>query len=133
MTVFGKNVPLAIMSLSNFNLFSLPTTCCLKSKWFILFNDIILLLNYLNYKNIILINVTSDLEDVLYTDYVLCLFDGKSAIDGKTIDVLKNEKILKRLGFSLPFMVDLSIQLQAYNLISKMYLNKEAMVRNLWK
>lgn len=93
----------------------------------------ILLLNYLNYKNIILINVTSDLEDVLYTDYVLCLFDGKSAIDGKTIDVLKNEKILKRLGFSLPFMVDLSIQLQAYNLISKMYLNKEAMVRNLWK
>ncbi|MGN1338029.1 MAG: ATP-binding cassette domain-containing protein [Candidatus Coprovivens sp.] len=93
----------------------------------------ILLLNYLNSNNITLINVTSDMEDVLYTDYILCLYDGISAIDGKTLDVLSNEKILKRLGFSLPFMVDLSIQLQAYDLISKMYLNKEVMVKNLWK
>lgn len=93
----------------------------------------ILLLNYLNSNNITLINVTSDMEDVLYTDYILCLYNGISAIDGKTLDVLNNEKVLKRLGFSLPFMVDLSIQLQAYNLISKMYLNKEAMVKNLWK
>lgn len=93
----------------------------------------ILLLNYLNSKNINLINVTSNMEDVLYTDYTLCLYDGISAIDGKTIDVLKNEKLLKRLGLSLPFMLDLSIQLELYGLINKTYLNKEAMVKNLWK
>lgn len=93
----------------------------------------ILLLNYLNSKNIYLINVTSDMEDVLFTDYTLCLYDGINAIDGKTLDVLKNEKILKRLGFSLPFMVDLSIQLKLYGLINKMYLNKEDMVKDLWK
>lgn len=93
----------------------------------------ILLLNYLNSKNILLINVTSDLEDVLYTDYVMCLYKGISGIDGKSLDVLKEEKILKRLGFSLPFMVDLSIQLKLYGLIDKVYLNKEAMVKNLWK
>lgn len=93
----------------------------------------ILLLNYLNSKNILLINVTSDMEDVLYTDYTLCLYNGISAIDGKTLDVLENEKILKRLGFSLPFYVDLSIQLELYGLIGKKYLNKEAMVKNLWK
>lgn len=93
----------------------------------------IFLLNYLNSKNIFLINVTSEMEDVLFTDYTLCLYDGINAIDGKTLDVLKNEKILKRLGFSLPFMVDLSIQLKLYGLISKMYLNKEDMVKNLWK
>ena len=93
----------------------------------------ILLLNYLNSKKIMLINVTSDLEDTLYTDYTLCLYNGISAIDGKTIDVLKNEKILKRLGFSLPFMLDLSIQLELYGLIGKTYLNKEALVKNLWK
>jgi hypothetical protein len=91
------------------------------------------LLNYLNSKNILLINVTSDLEDVLYTDYVMCLYKGISGIDGKSLDVLKEEKILKRLGFSLPFMVDLSIQLKLYGLIDKVYLNKEAMVKNLWK
>ena len=93
----------------------------------------ILLLNYLNSKNIMLINVTTDMEDVLYTDYTMCLYDGISAIDGRTLDVLSNEKILKRLGFSLPFMLDLSIQLELYGLISKHYLNKEAMVKNLWK
>lgn len=93
----------------------------------------ILLLNYLNSKNIYLINVTTNMEDVLYTDYTLCLFDGINAIDGRTLDVLKNEKILKRLGFSLPFLLDLSIQLELYGLINKTYLNKEALVKNLWK
>lgn len=93
----------------------------------------ILLLNYLNSKNILLINVTTNMEDVLYTDYVLCIYKGISAIDGKTLDVLENEKLLKRLGLSLPFMVDLSIQLKLYGLINKIYLNKEAMVKNLWK
>jgi hypothetical protein len=63
----------------------------------------------------------------------LCLFNGINAIDGKTLDVLKNEKILKRLGFSLPFMLDLSIQLELYGLINKTYLNKEGLVKNLWK
>ena len=93
----------------------------------------ILLLNYLNSKKIMLINVTSNLEDTLYTDYTLCLYNGINAIDGKTLDVLKNEKILKRLGFSLPFMLDLSIQLELYGLINKTYLNKESLVKNLWK
>lgn len=93
----------------------------------------ILLLNYLNTKNITLINVTTNMEDVLYTDYIMCLYDGISAIDGKTLDVLKNEKVLKRLGFNLPFMLDLSIQLELYGLLSRSYLNKEAMVKDLWK
>lgn len=93
----------------------------------------ILLLNYLNSKDIMLINVTTNMEDVLYTDYMMCLYDGISAIDGKTLEVLKNEKILKRLGFSLPFVLDLSIQLELYGLISKTYLNKEGLVKNLWK
>ena len=93
----------------------------------------ILLLNYLNSKDIMLINVTTNMEDVLYTDYMMCLYDGISAIDGKTLDVLKNEKILKRLGLSLPFMLDLSIQLELYGLINKTYLNKEGLVKNLWK
>ena len=101
--------------------------CCLDIR------TKILLLNYLNSKNILLINITSDLEEVLYTDYVMCLYNGISAIDWKSLDVLQEEKILKRLGFSLPFMVDLSIQLKLYGLINKIYLNKEAMVKNLWK
>ena len=93
----------------------------------------ILLLNYLNSNDIYLINVTSNIEDVLYTDYLLCLYKGISAIDGKTLDVLENEKVLKRLGFNLPFYIDLSIQLKLYGLLKKTCLNKEKMVKCLWK
>lgn len=93
----------------------------------------ILLLNFLESHDITLINVTSDMEDVLYTDCLLCLYNGKSAIDGETLSVLENEKIIKRLGFNLPLMYDLSIQLGLYGLIDKIYLNKEEMVKNLWK
>ena len=93
----------------------------------------VLLLNYLNYKKIQLINVTSDMEDVIFTDYMIVLYDGVSAIDGPVLNVLSNEKIIKRLGFSLPFMIDLSIQLQLYDLIDKIYLNKEMLVKALWK
>jgi len=93
----------------------------------------LLLLNYFNSKNILLINVTSDMEDILYTDYLICMYKGMSAIDGKTLDVIKNEKLLKRLGFNLPFIYDLSYQLKLYNLISKTYFNKEELVKNLWK
>ena len=93
----------------------------------------ILLLNYLNSKHILLINVTSDLEDVLFTDSILCLYEGSIAIEGNTLAVLQNEKLLKRMGFSLPFYVDLSIQLKLYGLIKRVYLNKEDLVNALWK
>lgn len=93
----------------------------------------ILLLNYINEKDIILINVTSDMEDVIYTDYMIILYQGMSAIDGPVFNVLSNEKIIKRLGFSLPFMIDLSIQLKLYELIDKIYLDKEMLVKALWK
>ncbi len=93
----------------------------------------ILLLNYLNYKNIKLINVTSNIEDTLYTDYTLVLYNKINAIDGKTLDVLKEEKILKRMGLDLPFYLDLSIQLKLYGLINRTYLNKEDLVKRLWK
>ena len=93
----------------------------------------ILFINYLEERDITLINVTTDMEEVLYTDYILCLYDGISAIDGKTLDVLGNDQLLRRLGLDLPFMVDLSIQLKLYGLVDKIYLSNELMVNKLWK
>lgn len=93
----------------------------------------VLVLNYLEENNVILVNVTSNMEDVLYTDYLLCLYNGISAIDGKVLDVLNNEQLLKRIGFSLPFLFDLSIQLKAYGMINKVYLSNELLVSKLWK
>jgi len=91
------------------------------------------LFSYLNEKNILFINVTNDLELSLYTDYLI-VYDKESVlIEGSTIEVLKNEKLLKRVGLQLPFMIELSLLLKDYDLVDKIYLDKESLVDKLWK
>ncbi len=91
------------------------------------------LIKYLKDNNITLINIVSNEEDTLYTDYLIVLYRGEIAIEGPTLSVFKEEKLIRRLGFNLPFYVDLSIQLGLYGLLDDIYLNKEAMVKNIWK
>lgn len=93
----------------------------------------IILLNYLMEQGITLINVTSNMEDLLFTDYTLCLYKKIIAVYGKTMEVIKNEKVLKRIGFNLPFIYDLSIQLKLYGLIKKETVNEEKLVNEIWK
>ena len=54
-------------------------------------------------------------------------------MEGSTISVLKEEKILRRLGFSLPFFVDLSLNLQSYDLIHDIFLDRKELTEQLWK
>jgi energy-coupling factor transport system ATP-binding protein len=84
-------------------------------------------------QGITLINVTSNMEDLLFTDYTLCLYKKIIAVYGKTMEVIKNEKVLKRIGFNLPFIYDLSIQLKLYGLIKKETVNEEKLVNEIWK
>ena len=55
------------------------------------------------------------------------------AVEGKTISVLKEEKMLKALGYSLPFYVNMSIQLGYYGVLHKICYNKEELEAELWK
>ena len=84
-------------------------------------------------RNIKFINVTNNMEEVLLTENLIVYNNDEIVLEGNTIDVLKNEKILKRLGFSLPFIIELSLLLKDYSLIDKIYLNKESLVNDLWK
>ena len=92
-----------------------------------------LLFKYLNEKNIYLFNITSDVNDIFYSDYVYLLDSGKIVIEGKSMQVIEEEKIFKRLGINLPFMIDLSKQLKSYELINKTYYNPKELVDELWK
>lgn len=91
------------------------------------------LFEYLNNNNINFINVTNNIELVLYTKYLIVYDKENIIIEGNTLDVLKEEKILKRIGIELPFMIDLSLLLKDYSLIDKIYLDKESLVDLLWK
>lgn len=82
---------------------------------------------------ITIINVTHDIEDVLYGGRIVVLDKGTIKLDGKTETVLKKDKELTKLGFPLPFMVDLSIKLKYYGLIDKIIYDMDEMVDILWK
>ena len=78
------------------------------------------------------INITSDIEEVLAGDYLVVFYNHDIAIEGNTLEVLKEEKILKRLGFALPFTYDLSLQLKLYNVLTDTETDLEKLVMTLW-
>lgn len=91
------------------------------------------LFKYLKEQNIKYINITTDMEEVLQSDYLIMLDKGKIVIEGKTKNVLAEEKIIKRFGFNLPFVVDLSCQLQIYGLLDKRYYDINKIIGEIWK
>ncbi len=89
--------------------------------------------SFIKKKNITLVTVSKTIEEALAYDYMMVLDQGKIAIEGKTMQVLQEEKLLKRLGIGLPFYVDLSIQLKLYGLLDSIYVTKKELVDALWK
>lgn len=76
--------------------------------------------------------ITSNIEHALYGDYI-SVYDGNNIVlEGLKEVVLKEEKKLKHLGYGLPFVVDLSIQLTYYDVSDKVYFDMDKMVDDLW-
>lgn len=92
------------------------------------------LLKKLNQEDhITIVLATSNLTDALNSDYLYILNKGMIAIEGKPLVVMKEDKLLNQLGLELPFMVDLSLKLQFYDLIDEIIIDLERMVNRLWK
>lgn len=87
---------------------------------------------YIHTKNIKFINITSNMEETVDAPYLIVLANDVVAIEGSTINVLKEEKLLKRLGFNLPFIVDLSLNLKSYGVIDDDIFDLDRMVDKLW-
>ena len=112
----------------------------LKSS-FVVFNDFLrvlnnhekeILLSNMEKKKIHFVNITSNMEECLLTPVLKVVYHKRVMLEGNTVSVLKEEKILKRLGYQLPFVVDLSLQLNAYNLIDSVFLDEKVLVDKLW-
>lgn len=88
---------------------------------------------YVKKNKITLLNVTTDLDDALYGNKLFVLDNFVLILEGNTLNVLKTDNILKRLGFSLPLPVDLSIELIHYDVLKKIYTDNEKLVNALWK
>lgn len=113
-----------------------------SSKDIIVFYDI---LNYLDNEtktnlikdlqseNKTIINYTIEIEETLLLDYLTVIHNNEVIMEGNTKEILKEEKILKKLGFNLPLIVELSNGLKYYNVLTKTYYDIESMVNTLWK
>jgi len=86
----------------------------------------------LDKQNINYVNVTSNIEDALFGDYIIVYGEDMKVLEGNKEVVLKNEKLLKKLGFGVPFVVDLSIQLMYYDILDKVYFDVDNLLEALW-
>lgn len=90
------------------------------------------LIKYLQAQEKRIINYTTDIEETLLLDYLIILHENKVIMEGKKELVLQEEKILKKLGYNLPIVVNLSSNLKYYGLVNKTYFNKKELVDELW-
>lgn len=90
-------------------------------------------IEFLKQRNITIINFTSCEEEFLYCENMIIIDGNKVIMEGLTKEVLKNEKVIRRLGFNLPFVVDLSTQLKLYGVLDKYYYDMEELVDVLCK
>lgn len=96
------------------------------------FKEMRIFLNFLGSQNISFFCVTNQIENTPFFDYLLVIKNNRIALEGRTISVLKEEKIMKLLGYSLPFYVNMSIQLGYYGIIDSIYLSKEELEEAIW-
>ena len=83
-------------------------------------------------RNMKFILITSNIENTLYADYIFVYEDKNLILEGLRDIVLKEEKTLKKLGYGLPFVTDLSTQLIYYDIFDKPYFNLDELVDDLW-
>ena len=110
----------------------------------IVINNILSLLDNNDYKNIIkilkeynkgnlVINLTNKVDESLFGNRVIIVYENKLICDGDTLEILNEEKVLKRLGIGLPFIIELNKYLMDYGLIDDYYLSNKKLVGELWK
>lgn len=91
-----------------------------------------ILTNY-HKKGLTILNITHDSEEAMLGTHILILNEGKIVLNGKTKDVLENEKAFKEGLMDLPFIIDLSTKLKYYGVVSKLSYDKKKLVNSIWK
>ena len=89
--------------------------------------------NYIKEDKLTIILTSTNLEDTLMSNYTYVLNKGNIIMEGSPISVLREESILNRAGLELPFMIDLSLKLEFYELLETEIIDMDRMIDTLWK
>ncbi|MEG2620553.1 MAG: ATP-binding cassette domain-containing protein [Bacilli bacterium] len=84
-------------------------------------------------KRITIISLTNNLDETLYSDRLIILNDGKIIIDGSFPEIFEEERIMRKIGLEVPFMIELNRKLKLYKPNNNFNLDMRSLVVNLWK
>lgn len=84
-------------------------------------------------KHLTIILTTSNLKETLSCDYLYIIDESSIVLEGNPQEVLVKDNILNKIGLEVPFMIDLSVKLQDYNLLTGIELDMNRLVETLWK
>lgn len=97
------------------------------------YEDRVKIFSYLKSLGIKILYCTSDVEDIVNFSYTMVIANKMVAMEGETSLILKEEKLMKLLGYGLPFYINLSTQLKYYGLLNDFCYDKEELEKSLWK
>lgn len=82
-------------------------------------------------KNLTIISITHDIDEVAHSDYVLALYEGKLALSGTPHEVFRNQKEIERIRLDIPFSMKLGNALQKRGLKIENHITMEGLVNEL--
>ncbi len=92
-----------------------------------------LLKNMNSNSNLSVLNITHDINDAVFGTDIQILFNNKIVINSKYEELINYEKDLKKYHCELPQIIDLSNKLKCYNMINKIFINMDRLVKAIWK
>ena len=91
------------------------------------------IIKYAKENNITILNVTTNSEELLFGTDIIIMDNYHVVAYDKTENILANNKTLLKLGMNEPFIVEMSTNLNYYDLLQKKYFDMKALVGELWK
>ena len=89
--------------------------------------------NYQKDKNLTIVIATIQLEEVIGSDYVYIIKNGKVELEGKPNIIFEKDNIINKIGLNLPFCIDLSVKLKDYNLLNEIKFDNIGIINDIWK
>ena len=96
-------------------------------------NIISFLKSYINKYDLTVVITTTNLEISLDTNYLYIIDKGNLELSGSPLEVLQKDNIINKIGLNIPFMIDLSVKLRDYDLITDIETDYDRMIEALWK
>ena len=92
-----------------------------------------IIFKYAKNNKICILNVTTNPEELLYGTDIIIL-DNNHVVAYEPSDIiLSDDKYLSKIGMHLPFIVEMSTNLNYYDLLKEKYFDMKALVGELWK